>query len=35
MIEECGKANLPEPKFIEDKVAETFTVVFDRRPSAY
>ncbi|MCE2395178.1 putative DNA binding domain-containing protein [Candidatus Poribacteria bacterium] len=31
MIEECRKADLPEPKFIEDKVAETFTVVFDRR----
>ena len=30
MIEECRKANLPEPQFIEDKVAETFTVVFDR-----
>ena len=26
MIEECRKANLLEPKFIEDKVAETFTV---------
>lgn len=35
MIEECRKANLPEPKFIEDKLAETFTVVFDRAPSAY
>ena len=35
MIEECRKANLPEPKFIEDKVAETFTVVFNRPPSAY
>ena len=35
MIEECRKANLPEPKFIEDKVAETFTVVFHRRPVAY
>ena len=35
MIEECRKANLPEPKFIEDKLAETFTVVFDRSPSAY
>jgi predicted HTH transcriptional regulator len=35
MIEECRKANLPEPKFIEDKVAETFTVIFNRPPSAY
>lgn len=35
MIEECRKANLPEPKFIEDKLAETFTVVFNRAPSAY
>ena len=35
MIEECRKASLPEPKFIEDKTAETFTVIFDRRPSAH
>ena len=35
MIEECRKANLPEPQFIEDKAAETFTVVFDRPPSAH
>ena len=35
MIEGCRKASLPEPKFIEDKVAETFTVVFDRPPSAH
>ena len=35
MIEECRKANRPEPKFIEDKAAETFTVVFDRPPSAH
>ena len=35
MIEECRKANLPEPKFIEDKVAETFTVVFNRPPRAH
>jgi predicted HTH transcriptional regulator len=34
MIEECRKANLPEPKFIEDKVAETFTVIFNRPSSA-
>ena len=32
MIEECRKANLPEPKLIEDKVTETFTVVFHRPP---
>ena len=30
MIEECRKANLPEPELIEDKIAETFTVVFHR-----
>ena len=35
MIEECRKANLPEPKFIENKVAETFTVVFNRPPRAH
>ena len=35
MIEECRKVNLPEPQFIEDKAAETFTVVFDRQPSAH
>ncbi len=35
MIEECRKANLPEPQFIEDKVAETFTVVFNRPLGAY
>jgi ATP-dependent DNA helicase RecG len=30
MIEECRKARLPEPDLIEDKIAETFTVVFHR-----
>ena len=30
MIEECRKANLPEPELIEDKVAEAFKVVFHR-----
>ena len=35
MIEECRKANLPEPQFIEDKVVETFAVVFNRPPSAH
>lgn len=30
MIEECRKAKLPEPALIEDKIAETFTVVFHR-----
>ncbi len=35
MIEECRKANLPEPQFIEDKVVEAFTVVFNRPSSAH
>ncbi len=30
MIEECRKANLPEPELIEDKTSETFKVVFHR-----
>jgi len=30
MIEECSKAKLPEPEFIEDKITETFKVVFYR-----
>ena len=30
MIEECRKAKLPEPEFIEDKITETFKVVFYR-----
>ena len=35
MIEECRKANLPEPQFIEDKVVEAFTVIFNRPSSAH
>ena len=30
MIEECRKAGLPEPEFIEDKASETFKVVFHK-----
>jgi len=33
ILQECRQAGLPEPELIEDKIAETFQVVFSRPES--